>query len=304
MIAGPTPPISTGAAPAEGQDLSAGVCLFGGADQLAVVHVGLTAIALAFAAAGFDLDSGGAVLLSCAAILLLGLPHGALDMAALLCARSPTRAILAYVTLGCAMAALWWSIPGAALLLFFACAAVHFGEDWPQPGLIATGGGLALLAAPLLLHREQIDGLFALIAGPRAIPPLADALLLVAPVAIAAGLTGCALLWISGRVMLASSSVAALAGMVLLPPLAGFTLYFVMFHSPRQFANGLAKLGGQYRRMPVAAASGMGLLLVGGIALLGDSQLIAAGTVRATFIALSVLTVPHMMMPLILRSAS
>ena len=200
------------------------------------------------------------------------------------------------------MAALWLMVPGVALLLFFAFATVHFGEDWPGSGLIANGGGLALLAAPLLLRHDEIGELFAVIAGPQAIPPLADMLLLVAPVAIAAGVAGCVFLWISGRTMLAASGAAALVGMVVLPPLAGFALYFGLFHSPRQFASGLAKLDGNAWQMPVAAASGIAILLVFGVARVAETLSISDGIVRATFIVLSVLTVPHMMLPLILRS--
>lgn len=301
MIVGLSQVVSATAAPAEGEDLSAGVGVFRNWAPISVVHLGLTALALGCAAAGLDLGSGAAATLFCAAILLLGLPHGALDLVALLRGHSRHRAILAYLALGGGMAALWWTMPGGALLLFFGFATVHFGEDWPGSGLIANGGGLALLAAPLLLRHDEIGELFAVIAGPQAIPPLADMLLLVAPVAIAAGVAGCVLLWISGRTMLAASSAAALVGMVVLPPLAGFALYFGLFHSPRQFASGLAKLDGHAWQMPVAAASGMAILLVFGVARVADTLSISDGIVRATFIVLSVLTVPHMLLPLILR---
>ena len=268
---------------------------------MGALHLGMTGAALAAAAIGFDFESGAATVLCCAAILLLGLPHGSLDMAALLGARSRMRAIAFYLALAGAMAALWWLAPGAALLLFFAVAIGHFGEDWPGPAPIAHGGALALLAAPLLFHRSEIDALFAVIAGPGAIPPLANVLMLVAPVAIAAGLTGCALLWSAGRRLLALSSAAALVGMVLLPPLAGFAVSFGLFHSPRQFARGIAELDGTAWRLPVALASGAAMLLVVGIAQLGAPHLLSAGVLRATFVVLSVLTLPHMMLPLILR---
>jgi Brp/Blh family beta-carotene 15,15'-monooxygenase len=307
------PAIRERAAPVGGGNPSAGVAVPAGEGRIGALHLGVTGAMLAAAAAGIDFESGAAVMLSCAAILLLGLPHGALDMVALLRAPSRVRAISTYLALAGAMAALWWVMPGAALLLFFAVAIGHFGEDWPGPGLIAHGGALALLAAPLLFHRAKIDALFTIIAGPGAIPPLANSLLLVAPVAIAAGLTGCALLWSAGRRMLAASSAAALAGMVLLPPLVGFALSFGLFHSPRQFARGLAELGGKAGpggrawRGPVMAASAASLLLVIMIAWLGAAEVslpaLSAGVLRGTFVVLSVLTVPHMMMPLVLRMA-
>ena len=307
------PAIRDRAAPVGGGNPSAGVAVPAGEGRIGALHLGVTGAMLAAAAAGINFESGAAVMLSCAAILLLGLPHGALDLVALLRAPSSVRAISTYLALAGAMAALWWLVPGAALLLFFAVAIGHFGEDWPGPALIAHGGALALLAAPLLFHRAEIDALFAVIAGPGAIPPLANALVLVAPVAIAAGLTGCALLWNAERRMLAASSAAALAGMVLLPPLAGFALAFGLFHSPRQFARGLAELGETRAwRGPVVVASAASLLLVAAIALIGTPAFpqgafpeatLSAGILRGTFVVLSVLTVPHMMMPLVLRIA-
>lgn len=267
----------------------------------AVVHTAITGLTLAAAAAGFKLDGAGVTLLCCGAILLLGLPHGALDMLGLLRSPRRVRAVGFYLALAGATAALWWAIPGAALLLFFAMAIGHFSEDWPGPGLIANGSALALLAAPVVLHRGVIDALFAVIVD-GAIPPLAVALLLLAPVAIAAGLTSCALLWNAGRPVRAVSSAAALAGALWLPPLVGFALAFGLFHSPRQFARGVEGIAARQWRKPVAAASLASLLLVALIAGTGAPDF-SAGMLRGTFIVLSVLTVPHMLMPLILRWA-
>jgi Brp/Blh family beta-carotene 15,15'-monooxygenase len=229
-------------APVGGRHPSAGVAMPAGEDRIGIIHIGVTGVALAVAGEGVNLGSNAATILCCIAILLLGLPHGALDLVALLNARSTARAVAVYLALAGAMAAMWWAAPGAALLVFFAIAVGHFGEDWPGPGVVAHGGALALLAAPLLFHRSEIDTLFAIIVGPKAILPLADSLLLVAPVAIAASLTGCALLWSAGHRTLAASSAASLAGMIMLPPLAGFTLSFGLFHSPRHFARGLAEI--------------------------------------------------------------
>ena len=281
----------------------AGVAVPAGERRMGAIHLVVTGVMLIAAASGLDLGGRAATVLCCGAILLLGLPHGALDMVALLKAPSRIRATAAYLALAGAMAALWWVIPGAALLLFFAVAIGHFGEDWPGPGLVANGAALALLAAPSLFHHDEVTALFLVIAGPDAIPPLADSLLMVAPVAIAAGLTSCALIWNARRHMLAASSAAALAGMLLLPPLLGFALSFGLSHSPRQFARGIMGLRGkQAWRGPVVLATGMSLFLVAGVAWFGSSLPMSASIVRATFVALSVLTIPHMLLPLILRN--
>lgn len=269
---------------------------------IAEFQIALTGLALAAAAVGARLDGPIATLLCCGAILLLGLPHGALDMVALLRSPARSRAVGYYVGLAGSMAALWYAAPGAALLLFFTVAIGHFGEDWPGPGLIANGGALALLAAPLLFHRHAVDSLFAVIAGKGAIPPLADSLLLVAPVAMAAGLTACTILWSSGQRVLATSSAAALAGMLWLPPLAGFALVFGLFHSPRQFARGVIGIKACHWWAPVTGASVASLLLVALVAVSGSTTL-SDGMLRGTFVVLSVLTVPHMMIGLVLRWA-
>ena len=291
-------------APVDGTNPSAGVAVQVGEYRIGILHIGVTGLALALAGEGVNLGSNAATILCCIAILLLGLPHGALDLVALLDARSTARAVAVYLALAGVMAALWWAAPGAALLVFFAIAVGHFGEDWPGPGVVAHGAALALLAAPLLFHRGEIDALFAIIVGPRAILPLADSLLLVAPVAIAAGLTGCALLWSAGHRILAASSVASLVGMIMLPPLAGFALSFGLFHSPRHFARGLAEIGSRPWQLPVAAASGAALFPGIVVGLLGPPDLLYAGVIRSTFVVLSVLTVPHMLLPKISRAMS
>jgi Brp/Blh family beta-carotene 15,15'-monooxygenase len=289
-------------APVGGGNPSAGVDVPEGGHRIAVLHLGLTVATLTLFATGLDLAGGTSTIISCAAILLLGLPHGALDLVALTTARSPARALAIYLALGGAMAGFWWAMPGGALLIFFAIAIGHFGEDWPGPGLVAHGGALALLAAPLLFHRTEVDAMFAVIAGSGALPPLADSLVLVAPVAIAAALTASAISWTTGQRTLAVSSAAALVGMVVLPPIVGFALSFGMFHSPRQFARGLADLEGRRWRAPVVAACTAALLLAVVIALGGAATTLSDGAVRGTFIILSVLTVPHMMLPLTLRN--
>jgi Brp/Blh family beta-carotene 15,15'-monooxygenase len=291
-------------APVRGIYPSAGAVVPAGEPYIAGLHIAATGAALILAAAGVNLAGGATTILWCAVILVLGLPHGALDMASLLAARSTVGAFGAYLAVAGAMAALWWVVPGSALIIFFALAIGHFGEDWPGPGLVAHGAALALLAAPLLFHRSEVDALFSVIAGSGALPPLSDSLVLVAPVAMAAGLTACMLWWAAGRHMLAVSSALALAGMIVLPPLVGFVLSFGLLHSPRQFARGLKHLKSPTWVVPVVSASAAGLMLAITVAHVGAGLSPSGGAVRGTFIVLSVLTVPHMMLPFLLRHSS
>lgn len=293
------PPTSAG-----GSHLPADVAVSTGVPAGAALHVGLTMIAIVAVASGLHLAGPAAMIGSCLVISLLGLPHGALDMVTLIDLAPPARwrAIALYLGAAGVMAGLWWALPSAALLLFLATAIVHFSEDWAGPGPIAGGGALGLLAAPALFHHAEVGALFAILAGGSSRFPVADALLMLSPVAVAAGLTACALSWHGAMRLMAVSSLAALAGMLFLPPLLGFALSFGLFHSPRHFNGALRALDrSRGWRVPVLGASVAALAMVVFIAWARGNQGLPSGVIRGTFIILSVLTVPHMALPMIVR---
>jgi len=102
--------------------------------------------------------------------------------------------------------------------------------------------------------------------------------------------------------LMAVSSLAALAGMLFLPPLLGFALSFGLFHSPRHFNGALRALDrSRGWRVPVLGASVAALAMVVFIAWARGNQGLPSGVIRGTFIILSVLTVPHMALPMIVR---
>jgi hypothetical protein len=103
-------------APVRGIYPSAGAVVPAGEPYIAGLHIAATGAALILAAAGVNLAGGATTILWCAVILVLGLPHGALDMASLLAARSTVGAFGAYLAVAGAMAALWWVVPGSALM--------------------------------------------------------------------------------------------------------------------------------------------------------------------------------------------
>jgi len=97
--------------------------------------------------------------------------------------------------------------------------------------------------------------------------------------------------------------MAALVGMVVLPPVIGFALYFCLFHSPRHFRESLSALGwsGFAKWVWVVAA----LTIAAGTiaALIFGMEVRAAPSDRimtASFITLSILTVPHMLVPILI----
>ena len=242
----------------------------------------------------------------CAALLIGGLPHGALDLA-LLRRDAEHRTALAvglYLGLGALMFATWQVAPALALALFLAMAMAHFAEDWPdaEHPFFALGIAVALLSAPTLLHHHAVGDLFAVLTGEPASAGLADALLLIAPAASACALLSIVLLWKGGHGTAAVNASCALAAMILLPPITGFAIYFCLIHSPTHFRAGLKRLApetGVLRLTVVATLGGLAIALaILQFLPIGDpsSRLFAA-----SFMTLSILTLPHMAVPLLLR---
>lgn len=272
--------------------------------QLPLIALAVTLAAMLVPAA--YLTSPTAIAATCAALLLGGLPHGALDLAVLRRdARSRTaQMIILYLGLAAMMFGTWQIAPSLALALFLAMAMVHFSEDWTATDhpFFALGIAVATLAAPSLLHHEQLAGLFVLIAGDPAAARLADALLLVAPIAAASASLAITLLWNTGQRLAAVNAACALVAMTALPPVTGFAIYFCLIHSPMHFRAGVNRLApavGVARSTIFATLGGLAIALTTLHFLpTADSS---GGLFAASFMTLSILTLPHMLVPLMIR---
>ncbi|WP_310497366.1 Brp/Blh family beta-carotene 15,15'-dioxygenase [Sandarakinorhabdus sp.] len=239
-------------------------------------------------------------------LLVFGLPHGSLDLALLRRAGatgSTVCLILLYVGCAAAMYLVWRLAPVLALAVFLVMAVAHFAEDWEACGsrFIATAVAAATVTAPALLHLASLRALFTLLTGDRAAAVLADLSLLVAPVALAVALVGVGLLWQSDRKKLAVLASCGLAAMLLLPPMLGFAIFFCLVHSPLQFRTQTEALGlkgaRQWRGVVVPISLG-GLGMAGVIFLLHDGPSLTNSVFAVSFMTLSLLTVPHMMVPI------
>lgn len=135
---------------------------------------------------------------------------------------------------------------------------------------------------------------------------LADCLLLVAPTMLLLAIAGVAMLWHIGRRPLALSAACALLAMLVLPPVMGFALFFCLVHSPIQFRSHATALGlrgiDQWGGTVIPLSLG-GLGIAVAIFALGSGQSLPDGIFASSFMALSVLTAPHMAVPMILRMA-
>jgi Brp/Blh family beta-carotene 15,15'-monooxygenase len=237
-------------------------------------------------------------------ILLLGVPHGALDM---IFARKLHRIAspvgwacfgLVYGILAIAVVAVWSMAPEVFLIGFLLISAAHFSGD-PAPGALATtrvvyGGAVIIL--PTLMHPEVVSRLFAMLAGPEAadmlMPWLTQASLpwfvaLVLCSAIEARRS-----WQTGLELLAVGLLAALA-----PPLIGFAAFFCGMHSARHILRTVVYGRPMQPWMVLASALvPMGIVLVGsalGWLFLSEISF-DARLVQLVFVGLAALTVPHM----------
>ncbi len=248
------------------------------------------------------------VILLAVAVVLTGLPHGALDpwvawRTGLWRTRAGFAAFnLAYLGIALAVLGVWQLAPGASLAIFLAISAWHFGGDWRHELNVwaRTGSGLALLALPALAAPSEVSAIFALLAGDQGLV-LAGGLAVAAPwLALAAA--GSALLALPRSPVAAIELLVAGTLALLLPPLVFFLVYFCALHSPRHLRLA-ARSADSIRRRQMAGVALIYTVLTLAAAAIAWSWLAAgpapasapeASLIRIVFIGLAALTLPHM----------
>ncbi len=224
----------------------------------------------------------------------LGLPHGASDLH--LVAPSRRAGFVAAYLLVAGLVTLGWLVaPAGALAALLALSAAHFALDRPAEADPAAGWALAglLVAGPALLHRHALAALFGMLTGSTAFADgLTNGLAAVGAGALATLVLG----WIGRRSMPEPATLAGVAFLVLLPPLVGFTLGFILLHAwpqldERRHELGCGSLWTYLRRTaPVLAGA---LALVAGLAALFRAA--PAGSSALLFAAIAALATPHML---------
>lgn len=248
-----------------------------------------------------------------AAVVFLGLPHGALDPWIARHAgfsRGPMGLpVFSLVYLGLAGLVVlgWWASPVLALGLFLLLSAWHFAGDWQgqlkpwQRGVAAT----ALLSMPATFHPTLVEPIFIALSGEKAVP-VAQGLRVLGHGAVVGLLIvmGMALVQRRYGVLIELGLLLLLALSV--PPLIYFTVYFCLLHSPRhlratlrqaepQARTGLLVSAAAYTLITVVIAAVVAVFLMPGGNL---SQLV----LQLVFIGLAALTVPHMLLIVLVRS--
>ncbi|MDQ3078730.1 MAG: beta-carotene 15,15'-dioxygenase, Brp/Blh family [Pseudomonadota bacterium] len=213
--------------------------------------------------------------------------------------------LLIYLALAGAMLAVWQLAPVVALSIFLIVAVVHFAEDWPElkSNFLAQGMAIALLATPALLHLAQLEQLFEVLAGQREAALIANFLLLVAPMSVAVASVSVWTLWRTGFRDQAQAGAMMVVGMMLLSPVVGFAVYFCCYHSPRHLGGALARVSSSPRSRWIVLLVTLAALGIAA-ALFADQVRadLAAQSVAGSFMTLSLLTVPHMIVPAVVNA--
>ncbi len=237
-------------------------------------------------------------------IVLLGVPHGALDtiFAKHLYHFETTKEWLlfglAYIIPVMLVIGIWRVAPWLFLVGFLIISIVHFSGDpaagTPLAERILYGGLVIFL--PMLLHGEQVVRLFSFLAG-NAAPTLGFWIHLLSWPWLAGTVIGTVMCckraaWMTGLEMGAVALLATFA-----PPLVAFTVFFCGMHSARHILRTIEYSGEASPRFLIAACLGpmAGVALLAGAAALWLRNVpVEIGLIQVVFVGLAALTVPHM----------
>ena len=238
-------------------------------------------------------------------VVLLGLPHGALDplVARQRFAGQPrftmTRFLLAYLGIAVLCAAGWLAIPNLGLILFLIISAFHFGSDWQDRGSSwgRTAYGACIISVSTLHHSQAVRQIYLQLGatGADAIISASKVVAVLAAVfALLSLLPQMRERWRDGLEL----GVIVIGGLVL-QPLIFFICYFCLLHSPRHLASTAREVGvrGLSATVKAVAPAVCATLILAALLwrFLPASQNVSL-ILQIVFIGLAALTVPHMIL--------
>jgi Brp/Blh family beta-carotene 15,15'-monooxygenase len=269
------------------------------------VFIASTALLSCAALMGDQLSPNATLAVLVAGVILLGLPHGALDQMvarkAFAGRRGYTNTLfyVSYLALVLGYWVLWNRFPIFGLASFLLIAAFHFGSDWEGRGnyLTRCGYGCAIVTLPSLRFPAEVVSIYGML-GTEHAPGLVALSTVRAPIAVCIALIG-AVLQLQRHRNDFFELLTIVTGALLLHPLVFFTCYFTLLHSPRHLLEtaeglGMTRLKNIYlATFPVLLAT----LLLAAIAYVLLPRVGAnARLLRIVFIGLAALTVPHMLL--------
>jgi Brp/Blh family beta-carotene 15,15'-monooxygenase len=250
------------------------------------------------------LDKQTELILVASLIVVLGVPHGALDtvFARELYGVSSLMAWLRfsviYLLMVAAVVALWYAAPLLFLIGFLGISIAHFSgdPDGEVPWLVRIIYGGAIIFIPLIRHTTEISDLFSLLVGASAtqifMPYMAY---LAMPWLLSLSAVILYLLWNRSHMSFEFMCLALLAYFA--SPLISFTVFFCAMHSARHIIRtaNYAKHSTPKLLWVATLLPMLGVVILSTVAwtLLKDSTL-DGRVVQIIFVGLAALTVPHM----------
>ena len=247
-------------------------------------------------------------------VAALGLPHGALDhrVASALwpLAKLRDHAIFVggYLGLTVAVLLLWTLHPSIALAAFLIYSALHFADDWRRElgSWQSLPLGVSVIALPALVFQSDVAMLFGLLTSAPTAIQFADLLHKTAVASIIASAICLAFNFRRAPWVVVEYALLVATAMVT-PPLIYFVIYFCGLHSPRHFLMTADQLGltpaqGLRAASPIMVVTLL-LSALGAAAIYTFTPTFEAATLQLVFIGLAAVTVPHMILTAVFRSA-
>lgn len=258
-------------------------------------------------------------------MLLLGLPHGATDHGLFVAMRKKKRVgkkINFYLAYGAVIAAyglIWYLFPLVAFCLFMLLSVYHFGQsNWVdvshRSGVLARAHyllwGTGILLTPILLYAEESISIVKAMTYTEIVAPGASAVYVFIGFMALLNVLAMIVLRLTGgvdnrRLLLELLAYALLSAMFFTNSLLlGFTVYFVCWHSldsakdqwrffQRRLSPGMRKQ--LYREIGMTVLGAFAFCLVVWFGP-GPEAALQPGIIGGVFIAISLLTLPHMLL--------
>ena len=246
-------------------------------------------------------------------IVMIGLPHGALDGAVAMHIglvkklSNLIKFMLAYISLAVFVVIVWMFFPTFSLIAFLGISLLHFGYGDAKNGEGITKfaeavahGGLVIVGISQF-HRGEVDEIFYyLIKQDTSTIWLA---MNIASIGVIAAIATC-LLQTSKDVKWSSTTLELLLVGVLTaitPPLLGFSIYFCLIHSARHFSRIYRMIKQNVANTTIKTQAilftvACWLAAVVAFVLFADFSDPGPTILRIIFIGLAALTVPHMIL--------
>ena len=277
-------------------------------NSLKIQGMVFSAVALLLAAASFllpRLDPQLELFVFVALVVILGVPHGALDPVfahRLYAVRTPVAwfvFIALYVGLAALVIAFWMLAPSAFLIAFLVASAAHFSGDL-APGThwsarLLYGG--AVIVLPALLHVSDMTQLFGFLVGLAAADNFVSVLRFLAWLWAPGILLTLVFTWRRNwltALEIASSSLLVIAA----PPLLGFAVFFCAMHSARHAIRTKHYAGLSSRQLLLTSVAPTSAVVAGVLLTwtLVESAPLDLRIVQFVVIGLAALTAPHMLL--------